>query len=48
MERKIFWLLFLTLGLLMDFLLPLVWSISLTIPLIALCWWIAYKSEWFG
>jgi hypothetical protein len=48
MERKVFWLLFITLGLLMDFTLPFVWSIALTVPLVAVCWWVAYRSGWFG
>ena len=48
MERKIFWLLFITLGLAMDFMLPLVWSLALTLPLLVLCWWVAYRSGWFS
>ncbi|HEX7285354.1 MAG TPA: hypothetical protein VF532_04190 [Candidatus Angelobacter sp.] len=48
MERKIFWLLFITLGLAMDLALPLVWSLTLTLPLIVLCWWVAYRSGWFS
>jgi len=47
MQRKIFWILFLTLGLLADFLLPFVWGLLLTLPLAILCWWIAYRSGWF-
>jgi hypothetical protein len=48
MERKIFWLLFITLGLIMDLMLPLVWSLVLTLPLVVLCWWVAYRSGWFS
>ena len=48
MERKIFWLLFITLGLVMDFTLPLPWSLALTLPLLVLCWWVAYRSGWFN
>jgi hypothetical protein len=48
MERKIFWLLFITLGLVMDFMLPLVWSLALTVPLLIVCWWVAYRSGWFS
>jgi hypothetical protein len=48
MERKIFWLLFITLGLIMDFMLPLVWSLALTVPLLIVCWWVAYRSGWFS
>jgi hypothetical protein len=47
MEKKIFWLLFIVLGLVMDFALPIWWSLALTLPLLLLCWWIAYKSGWF-
>jgi hypothetical protein len=47
MQRRVFWLLFLTLGLIMDFGLPIYWSLGLTIPLVAFCWWVAYRSGWF-
>lgn len=36
------------LGLIADFTLPLLWSAILTIPILILSWWIAYRSEWFG
>jgi hypothetical protein len=48
MERKIFWLLFATLGLAADFMLPLYWSLALTLPLLIFCWWVAYRSGWFS
>jgi hypothetical protein len=48
MERKVFWLLFITIGLVMDFTLPFVWSIILTLPLAMVCWWMAYRSGWFS
>ncbi len=47
MQRKIFWLLFAGLGLVADFTLPLVWSVIATIPILALSWWVAYRSNWF-
>jgi hypothetical protein len=47
-EKKIFWLLFIVLGLVMDVALPLWWGVALTLPLGVLCWWVAYKSGWFG
>jgi hypothetical protein len=47
MQRKIFWLLFIVLGLIMDFTLPLWWSLGLTLPMLVACWWVAYKSGWF-
>jgi hypothetical protein len=47
MQRKVFWLLFLTLGLIMDFGLSIYWSLGLTLPLLGFCWWVAYRSGWF-
>ena len=47
MQKKIFWMLFMTLGLILDLLVPLVWGIVLTIPALILSWWVAYKSGWF-
>lgn len=47
-ERKIFWLLFTISGLALDLLLPIYWSLALTLPLLVLCWWVAYRSGWFG
>ncbi len=35
------------LGLCADLILPLVWAIVATIPLLILSWWLAYRSEWF-
>ncbi len=47
MERKIFWLLFIVLGLVMDVALPIWWSLALTLPLMVLSWWVAYRSGRF-
>jgi hypothetical protein len=47
MQRKIFWITFIMLGLLGDIILPFVWAIIATIPILILSWWIAYKTEWF-
>ena len=47
MERKIFWLCFIGLGLLADFLLPIWWALVATIPIGFASWWIAYRSDWF-
>ena len=47
MERKIFWLVFLFLGLVADFVLPLWWALGATVPIFAFSWWVAYRSEWF-
>jgi hypothetical protein len=46
MQRKMFWLLFLTLDAGAGFMLPLLWSVLLTLPLVFLCWWIVYRSGW--
>ena len=48
MEKKIFWMLFLILGTVMDFAVPLWWGLALTLPLRVLCWWVAYRSGWFS
>jgi hypothetical protein len=48
MQRKVFWLLFTVLGLMADFILPIIWGIVATIPILILSWWVAYRSEWFG
>jgi len=39
-------LLFLTLSLLADFLLPLVWGLVVTLPIVFVSWWVVYKIEW--
>jgi uncharacterized membrane protein len=48
MERKVFWMLFIMLGLMADLILPLMWGVIATIPIFVLSWWVAYRSEWFG
>jgi hypothetical protein len=47
MERKIFWMVFMVLGLLADFLLPLWWGLAATLPIVFIAWWVAYRSDWF-
>jgi hypothetical protein len=47
MQRKIFWTVFMLLGLLADFLLPFWWACAATIPILFAAWWIAYCSDWF-
>lgn len=47
MQKKMFWVLFMTLGLILDFAVPLVWGLILTLPLLVLCWWMAFRSGWF-
>jgi hypothetical protein len=46
-EKKIFWIIFIFLGLVADFTLPILWSMVATIPIAVVSWWIAYRSEWF-
>lgn len=46
-ERKIFWVVFMVLGLLADLVLPLWWALAATIPILYVSWWIAYRSDWF-
>ena len=46
MQKQVFWGLFIVLGLVLDVAVPIVWSVILTLPLLVLCWWIAYKSGW--
>ena len=47
MERKIFWLTFVILGLVADLVLPMWWALGATIPICFLSWWVAYRSDWF-
>jgi len=47
MQRKIFWLVLLVLGLLADFVLPWGWAVAATVPIVGLAWWVAYRSDWF-
>jgi hypothetical protein len=47
MQRKVFWLLFGGLGIIADVSLPILWSLLATIPIGALSWWVAYRSDWF-
>lgn len=46
MQRKIFWLLFLGLSVVADVMLPLLWGLLATIPIVFLSWWVAYRSGW--
>jgi len=46
LQKQVFWGLFIGLGLILDFAVPILWSVILTLPLLVLCWWIAYRSGW--
>jgi hypothetical protein len=48
MEKRIFWVCFLGLGLIADVVLPLFWGLVATIPIGLLSWWVAYRSGWFA
>jgi hypothetical protein len=47
MQRKVFWITFIMLGLMADLALPLMWGIISTVPIFIASWWLAYKSDWF-
>ena len=47
MQRNVFWLSFIILSLVAGFTLPLLWAVLATLPIAALSWWIAYRSDWF-
>lgn len=47
LQKKIFWLVFIGLDMMTGFVVSFVWSLILTLPIIVLSWWIAYKSGWF-
>jgi hypothetical protein len=48
MEKKIFWLTFMVLGVVADFVLPIWWALAATIPIAYVSWWVAYRSDWFS
>ena len=47
MERKVFWIVFMGLGVVADFLLPIWWGLAATVPIASIAWWVAYRSDWF-
>jgi hypothetical protein len=46
MQKKLFWVIYIVLSLIADFTLPLMWSLILTVPLLILSWWVAFRSGW--
>jgi len=38
---------FFVLGTLADVMLPLLWGLAATVPILFASWWIAYRSDWF-
>jgi hypothetical protein len=47
MQKKIFWMVFIVLGLVADVLLPFWLACAATIPILFAAWWVAYRSDWF-
>ena len=47
MRRKVFWMMFILLGLIADVALPFIWAMIATVPILILSWWTAYRSDWF-
>ncbi len=47
MQRKVFWAVFIALGLIADFALPILWALVATIPIGIVSWWVAYRSDSF-
>ena len=47
MQKRMFWMIFVVLGLVADLALPLVWGLVATLPILLLSWWVAYRSDWF-
>jgi hypothetical protein len=44
-QKKIFWIVFIILGLLADISLPIWWALFATIPIAFVSWWVAYRSD---
>ncbi len=47
MQKKIFWLIFITLSALAGVLLPCWWAMAVSVPILFITWWVVYRSEWF-
>ena len=47
MQKKIFWLSFIALGLIADLILPFWWAFGATLPILIFSWWVAFRSGWF-
>jgi uncharacterized membrane protein len=47
MQRRMFWLIAITLSLIADFVLPFLWGVAAPLPIFVFSWWIAYRSDWF-
>jgi len=46
MQKKLFWVIYIVLSLIADFTLPLMWSLIMSVPLLILSWWVAFRSGW--
>lgn len=47
MQKTMFWTIFTVLSLIADFSLSFLWGLILTIPLLVLSWYLAYRTGWF-
>jgi hypothetical protein len=47
LQKKMFWAIYIALSLVADFTLSLTWSLILSIPLLFVSWWLAYRTGWF-
>jgi hypothetical protein len=47
MQKRIFWLSFIGLGLIADLALPFWWAVGATVPILFCSWWFAFRSGWF-
>ena len=47
LASTLFWLILIGLDTVVGFTVSFMWSLVLTIPIIFLSWWMAYKSGWF-
>jgi len=41
-------MMFTAIGLVADLVLPFWWALGATVPILAFCWWLAYRSERFS
>ncbi len=46
-QKKIYWLLVAILGLIADIVLPFTWALIATVPILIVCWFIVYRTDWF-
>jgi len=47
MQKKVMWILIVVLSIAADVVLPIWSGLLVTLPIVVLSWWIAYRSGWF-